>query len=95
LAVEKCPGIYIFDPNLKTGCGDAVKLPQVQWVGTSRMAVRSICREHRLKPHLVEGFKTSNDPLFAEKLRDVVEHYLGPPEKAKSERLTVAYPTCR
>jgi hypothetical protein len=39
-------------------------------------------REHKLKPHQVRGFKVSNDPLFAEKLRDVVGLYLAPPEKA-------------
>jgi transposase len=51
-------------------------------VGISRMAVHGIWREHKLKPHQVKGFKVSNDPLFAEKLRDVVGLYLDPPEKA-------------
>lgn len=50
--------------------------------GVSRMSVNRIWREHRLKPHRVKGFKVSNDPLFAEKLRDVVGLYLDPPEKA-------------
>jgi transposase len=53
-----------------------------QQVGISRMAVHGIWRKHRLKPHLVKGFKVSNDPQFAEKLRDVVGLYLNPPEKA-------------
>ncbi len=35
-----------------------------------------------LKPHLVEYFKLSSDPLFIEKVRDVVGLYLGPPERA-------------
>ena len=51
-------------------------------VGLSRMSVNRIWREHRLKPHQIKGFKVSNDPLFAEKLRDVVGLYLNPPEKA-------------
>jgi transposase len=51
-------------------------------VGVSRMAVHRIWREHRLKPHRVKGFKVSNDPLFAEKLKDVIGLYLNPPEKA-------------
>jgi transposase len=51
-------------------------------VGISRMAVHRIWREHRLKPHLVKGFKVSNDPRFEEKLRDVIGLYLHPPEKA-------------
>ena len=45
-------------------------------VDISRMAVHGIWREHPLKPHQVKGFKVSNDPLFAEKLRDVVGLYL-------------------
>ena len=53
-----------------------------QQVGISRMAVHRIWREHRLKPHRVKGFKVSNDPLFEEKLRDVIGLYLNPPEKA-------------
>jgi transposase len=35
-----------------------------------------------LKPHLSKTFKVSNDPQFAEKLRDVVALYLHPPEHA-------------
>jgi len=50
--------------------------------GISRMAVHGIWREHKLKPHRVKGFKVSSDPLFADKLRDVVGLYLDPPEKA-------------
>ncbi len=51
-------------------------------VGISRMAVHRIWQTHRLKPHQVKGFKVSNDPQFAEKLRDVIGLYLDPPEKA-------------
>ena len=51
-------------------------------VGISRTAVNRIWRAHGLKPHLVRGFKVSNDPRFEEKLRDVVGLYLDPPEKA-------------
>lgn len=51
-------------------------------VGVSRMSVNRVWREHRLKPHQVKGFKVSNDPQFAEKLRDVIGLYLNPPEKA-------------
>ncbi len=35
-----------------------------------------------LKPHLVETFKVSNDPLFEAKLIDVVGLYLDPPDNA-------------
>ena len=39
-------------------------------------------REYGLKPHLVDTFKVSNDPAFAEKVADVVGLYLDPPDKA-------------
>jgi transposase len=51
-------------------------------VGISEASVRRIWHAHGLKPHLVETFKVSNDPQFAEKLEDVVGLYLDPPEHA-------------
>lgn len=50
--------------------------------GVSRMSVNRIWREQKLKPHHVKGFKVSNDPRFAEKLRDVVGLYINQPEKS-------------
>jgi len=50
--------------------------------GLSRMTVQRIWKQHRLQPHLLGSFKFSNDPLFVEKLRDVVGLYLNPPEHA-------------
>jgi len=44
--------------------------------------VHRIWKQHGLQPHRIETFKFSNDPLFVEKLRDVVGLYLNPPEKA-------------
>jgi transposase len=51
-------------------------------VGISAASVRRIWRKHGLKPHLVDTFKVSNDPKFAEKLEAVVGLYLNPPEHA-------------
>jgi len=51
-------------------------------VGVSRETVRRVWEAHGLKPWRVEVFKLSNDPLFAEKLVDVVGLYLDPPERA-------------
>lgn len=50
--------------------------------GISPAAVQRIWKAHGLKPHLVERFKLSADPLFEEKLRDIVGLYLKPPDKA-------------
>jgi transposase len=51
-------------------------------LGVSPSTVGRVWREHGLKPHLVRGFKLSNDPRFAEKLEDVVGLYLNAPEHA-------------
>jgi hypothetical protein len=41
-----------------------------------------IWRAFGLKPHCVETWKLSKDPLFIEKVRDVVGLYLDPSERA-------------
>ena len=51
-------------------------------VGISHTSVQNIWRAHGLKPHLVDSFKVSSDPAFAEKVEDVVGLYLDPPDKA-------------
>lgn len=51
-------------------------------VGLSASSVRRIWKRHGLKPHLSRTFKVSNDPLFAEKVEDIVGLYLNPPEHA-------------
>jgi transposase len=50
--------------------------------GMSQSAVSRIWRAFGLKPHLVETFKLSPDPLFVEKVRDIVGLYINPPEGA-------------
>jgi transposase len=44
--------------------------------------VGRVWRAHGLKPHRVKTFKLSNDSHFAEKLEDVVNLYLHPPDQA-------------
>ena len=48
--------------------------------GMSQSAVSRIWRAFGLKPHLVETFKLSPDPLFVEKVRDIVGLYVNPPD---------------
>jgi transposase len=50
--------------------------------GLSPSTIGRIWRKFDLKPHLQDGFKLSNDPLFVEKVVDVVGIYHHPPEKA-------------
>ena len=51
-------------------------------LGINHSFVNRVWREVGLKPHLTAQFKVSNDPLFEEKLKDVVGLYLSPPENA-------------
>jgi transposase len=51
-------------------------------VGVSQATVHRVWRAFRLQPHRSEGFHLSNDPLFVEKVRDIVGLYLNPPEHA-------------
>ena len=51
-------------------------------VGISPSSVGRIWAEAGLKPHLTRGFKVSNDPMFEEKVTDIVGLYLDPPERA-------------
>ena len=50
--------------------------------GLSQTAVSRIWRAFGLQPHRQETFKLSSDPLFVEKVRDIVGLYLDPPVKA-------------
>ena len=50
--------------------------------GLSQSAVSRIWRAFALQPHRAETFKLSHDPLFIEKVRDIVGLYLNPPDQA-------------
>jgi transposase len=50
--------------------------------GLSQSAVSRIWRAFALQPHRTETFKLSTDPLFIEKVRDIVGLYMNPPERA-------------
>jgi transposase len=51
-------------------------------VGISPSSVRRIWIGQGLQPHRVRSFKISNDPRFADKLKDVVGLYVDPPAHA-------------
>jgi transposase len=50
--------------------------------GLSQSTVGRIWRAFGPKPHRADAFKLPTDPLFVEKVRDVVGLYLSPPERA-------------
>lgn len=50
--------------------------------GLSQSAIGRIWRAFGLQPHRSETFKLSRDPLFIDKVRDIVGLYLNPPDRA-------------
>jgi len=50
--------------------------------GLSQSAVSRIWRAFALQPHRSETFQLSKDPLFIDKVRDIVGLYLNPPARA-------------
>src|SRR6266545_661110 len=50
--------------------------------GLSKSTIGRIWRKFNLKPHQADTFKLSTDPLFMEKVVDVVGLYVDPPEGA-------------
>jgi transposase len=50
--------------------------------GMSKSTVHRVWKAFGLQPHRSETFKLSSDPLFIEKVRDIVGLYLCPPERA-------------
>jgi DDE superfamily endonuclease len=51
-------------------------------VGHAPSTIHRIWQAFGLQPHRSETFKLSADPLFVEKVRDIVGLYLSPPERA-------------
>ena len=51
-------------------------------IGLTQTAVSRIWRAFGLQPHRQDTFKLSKDPLFVDKVHDVVGLYLNPPERA-------------
>jgi transposase len=50
--------------------------------GVSLRSVQRILEANQLAPHRVRTFKLSNDPAFADKLKDIVGLYIDPPDHA-------------
>jgi transposase len=50
--------------------------------GLSQTTISRIWRAFALQPHRTETFKLSQDPLFIDKVRDIVGLYVAPPDKA-------------
>ncbi len=51
-------------------------------MGLSHTTIRRIWTAFGLQPHRQQNFKLSSDPLFVDKVRDIVGLYLSPPNRA-------------
>jgi transposase len=78
--VEKVVRLTLSDPPGETTHWTAPAMAKASGVSVS--SVQRIWRSHGLQPHRMRQFKLSNDPRFAEKLRDIVGLYLDPPAHA-------------
>jgi hypothetical protein len=72
--------------------------------GVSLRSVQRILEAHQLAPRRIRTFQLSNDPKFAEKLKDIVGLYIDPPahavvlsvdEKSQIQALDRTQPACR
>jgi len=71
--------------TLETMPADATHWSLRSMAKTVRLApstIHRIWKAFGLQPHRTDTFKLSTDPLFVEKVRDVVGLYLNPPERA-------------
>ena len=76
---ERVVALTLADPPPETTHWTAAMMAKA--AGISVSSVHRIWRAHGLRPHRVRHFKLSNDPLFVEKLRDVVGLYVDPPAR--------------
>ena len=51
-------------------------------LGVSHMMVARVWSKHRLQPHRLERYMSSNDPNFEQKAADIIGLYLNPPAHA-------------
>ena len=72
--------------------------------GLSHTTIRRIWAAFSVQPHRSETFKLSGDPLFVDKVRDIIGLHLSPPDRAlvlrvakraRSRRWTAASRSCR
>jgi transposase len=75
----------VIERTLQTLPGDATHWSirsMAAATGRSHTTIRRIWNAFGLQPHRAETFKLSSDPLFVDKVRDIVGLYLSPPTHA-------------
>ena len=78
--VERVVRLTLSGPPAETTHWTAPAMAKASGISVS--SVQRIWRSHGLQPHRMQQFKLSNDPRFADKLRDIVGLYLDPPAHA-------------
>ena len=95
LSDEPCPGrprtlsdekvAAVIERTLETTPADATHWSlrsMARESGLSHTTVRRIWAAFSVQPHRSETFKLSSDPLFVDKVRDIIGLYLSPPDRA-------------
>ena len=77
---ERVVALTLADPPAETTHWTAAMMAEA--AGISVSSVQRIWRAHGLRPQRGRQFKLSNDPLFVQKLHDVVGLYVDPPQHA-------------
>lgn len=78
--IERVVQLTLSDPPGETTHWTAPAMAKAS--GISISSVQRIWRSHGLQPHRMRQFKLSNDPRFADKVRDIVGLYVDPPAHA-------------
>jgi len=78
--IERVVQLTLADPPGETTHWTASAMATASGISVS--SVQRIWRSHGLQPHRMRQFKLSNDPRFADKLRDIVGLYVDPPAHA-------------
>ncbi len=68
--------------SIPTNATHWTRAKMAERTGLSKSTIGRIWNAFELKPHRADGFKLSNDPLFVDKVHDIVGLYLNPPEAA-------------
>ena len=84
LTDEKVAAVHRADAGDDAGRRDPTgrSVSMARESGLSHTTVRRIWAAFSVQPHRSETFKLSSDPLFVDKVRDIIGLYLSPPDRA-------------
>ena len=82
ILLDKVEQVVVATLEQEAGEPDMVRTSMAARTGLSPTTIGRIWHRFDLKPHLDDRFKLSTDPMFVDKVVDVVGLYHNPPEKA-------------